>query len=83
MSPRPRKRILTNLETVFREAYDAAREDGDERRMRDLDSSFQREQLLLEALLDIRDALYQASETKSTKSAIEKLSVLKKLTKFK
>lgn len=83
MSPRPRERILTNLETVFREAYDAAREEGDERRMRDLDSSFQREQLLLEALLDIRDALYEASETKSTQSAIEKLSVLRKLTKFK
>ena len=57
MSPRPRDRILTNLETVYREAYERAKTAGDERRMADLDSAYQREQLLLEVLLDIRDAL--------------------------
>jgi hypothetical protein len=55
--PRPRDRILTNLETIFREAYDRAKTAGDERRMLDLDAAYQREQLLLEVLLDIRDAL--------------------------
>lgn len=55
--PRPRDRILGNLETIFREAYDRAKTAGDERRMLDLDASYQREQLLLEVLLDIRDAL--------------------------
>lgn len=54
---RPRDRILANLETVYREAYDRAKTAGDERRMLDLDASYQREQLLLEVLLDIRDAL--------------------------
>jgi hypothetical protein len=57
MSPRPRDQILGNLETVYREAYDRAKTAGDERRMADLDSAYQREQLLLEVLLDIRDAL--------------------------
>lgn len=57
MSPRPRERILENLESVYREAYDRAKTAGDERRMADLDAAFQREQLLLEVLLDIRDGL--------------------------
>ena len=54
---RPRERVLSNLESVYREAYDRAKAAGDERRMTDLDSAYQREQLLLEVLLDIRDAL--------------------------
>lgn len=57
MPGRPRERILANLETVYREAYDRAKTAGDERRMLDLDAAFQREQLLLEVLLDIRDAM--------------------------
>jgi hypothetical protein len=55
--PRPRDRILGNLETIYREAYDRSKAANDERRMIDLDASYQREQLLLEVLLDIRDAL--------------------------
>ena len=55
--PRPRDRILANLEAVYREAYDRAKSAGDERRMLDLDAAYQREQLLLEVLLDIRDGL--------------------------
>jgi hypothetical protein len=57
MSPRPRTRVLDNLDTVYREAYERARVAGDEARMADLDAAYQREQLLLEVLLDIRDAL--------------------------
>jgi hypothetical protein len=57
MSPRPRERVLDNLEVVYREAYERARTAGDEARMADLDAAYQREQLLLEVLLDIRDAL--------------------------
>jgi len=54
---RPREKILENLESVYREAYDRAKGTGDERRMADLDAAYQREQLLLEVLLDIRDSL--------------------------
>lgn len=57
MSPRPRERILANLESIYREAYDRAKAVGDQARMADLDAAYQREQLLLEVLLDIRDAL--------------------------
>lgn len=61
MPPRPRERILANLETVYREAYDRAKAAGDERRMLDLDAAYQREQLLLEVLLDIRDTMQAAA----------------------
>lgn len=57
VSPRQRQQILDNLEAVYREAYDRAKKTGDERRMADLDAAYQREQLLLEVLLDIRDGL--------------------------
>jgi hypothetical protein len=60
MSPRPRQTILDNLESVYREAYERARAAGDQARMADLDAAYQREQLLLEVLLDVRDALAAA-----------------------
>ena len=55
--PRPRDRVLGNLESIYREAYDRAKAASDQVRMADLDAAYQREQLLLEVLLDIRDAL--------------------------
>jgi len=55
--PRPRQKILDNLEAIYREAYDRASAAGDQVRMADLDAAYQREQLLLEVLLDVRDAL--------------------------
>jgi hypothetical protein len=57
MSPRPRDRVLANLEAIYREAYERAKALGDQARMVDLDAAYQREQLLLEVLLDIRDTL--------------------------
>ena len=45
------------MESIYREAYERARSAKDELRMADLDAAFQREQLLLEVLLDIRDAV--------------------------
>ena len=79
MTGRHRDRIMDNLETVFRDAYDRASGTDDGGRMADLDSSYQREQLLLEVLLDIRDAL-EATETKSaTEVAVEKINILRKI----
>jgi hypothetical protein len=57
MSPRARQQVLDNLDAIYREAYERAKAAKDERRMADLDAAYQREQLLLEVLLDIRDAL--------------------------
>lgn len=83
MSPRTRDRILANLESIYREAYDRASEARDDDRMAHLDSSFQREQLILEVLLDIRDALLAVAEAPASKSALEKLEALRKLTRLK
>jgi hypothetical protein len=55
--PRPRDRILANLESIYRQAYERAKTTDDKARMADLDAAYQREQLLLEVLLDIRDAV--------------------------
>jgi hypothetical protein len=74
--PRPRDRILANLETVYREAYDRAKTAGDERRMLDLDAAYQREQLLLEVLLDIRDAVQSAPPSKAADSGIDPLAAI-------
>ena len=82
MSPRPRERILNNLESIYREAYARAKEAGDEQRKLDLDASFQREQLILEVLLDVRDALAAATETSMSDAALNKLAKLRNLGKL-
>lgn len=74
--PRSRDRILENLETVYREAYQRAKTAGDERRMADLDAAFQREQLLLEVLLDIRDATLAPRPTSDAAQAPDPLTAL-------
>ncbi len=83
MSPRQRHRILDNLDSVYREAYGRAKEAGDDARMLDLDASYQREQLILEVLLDIRDALVNMGEESTSKTNLEKLAALRRLTRFK
>lgn len=84
--PRPRDRILANLETVYREAYERAKTAGDERRMLDLDASYQREQLLLEVLLDIRDALAaspQPSPSSTGTNPLAALDTIRRVTKLR
>lgn len=83
MSPRPRERILTNLEVIYREAYEQASQLSDQDRMSQLDASFQREQLILEVLLDIRDALVKLDGSSTSQSALDKLGTLRKLTKLR
>lgn len=53
---RSRDRILTNLEEMYREAFDRARATGDDAQMAQLDFAYRREQLYFEILLDVRDA---------------------------
>lgn len=55
--PRTRDRILTNLEEMYREAFERARASGDDSQMATLDFAYRREQLYFEVLLDVRDAL--------------------------
>jgi len=71
---RPRDRILANLEATYREQYDRARTEKQAARMAELDAGYQRDQLMLEILLDIRDLLTtsrvlpQASSNPGSKS---------------
>jgi hypothetical protein len=82
MALRSRERIVANLENIYRDAYERAKEAGDKSRMADLDASFQREQLILEVLLDVRDALYALGEESSSEPALRKLEALRKITRL-
>jgi len=54
---RPRDHILSNLEQTYREQYERARKTQLPHRMEELDAGYQRDQLMLEVLCDIRDLL--------------------------
>jgi len=54
---RSRSSILENLEEMYREAFDRAKESGDDSQLPSLDFAYRREQLYFEILLDIRDAM--------------------------
>lgn len=54
---RERQKILSSLESSFREAFERAEERGDRAEMTRLDLEFQRDQIQLEVLLDLRDLL--------------------------
>lgn len=82
MAPRARDRIIENLENIYRNAYERAKAAGDEMRMMDLDASFQREQLLLEVLMDLRDAIYALGEPPE-KSTLDKLKTIKNIAKLR
>jgi hypothetical protein len=55
--PRSRERILANLDEMYKEAFERAKESGDEAQMASLDFAYRREQLYFEILLDVRDAV--------------------------
>ena len=80
---RDRQRILDNLEKLYRNELDrsAATEGaGGER----LDFEFQRDQLYLEVLLDLRDLMSGShEEEKSTSSLLEKAQQLRNLTRLR
>ena len=79
---RSRDRVLQSLENVYRSAFTAAEETGDTTAMAKLDVAYQRDQLQLEVLLDIRDLLTPETEDK-TISLLEKAQTLRKLTKLR
>lgn len=89
---RQREKILANLEEMYREAYDRAKEEEDAGEMETLDLRFQRDQLFLEALLDIRALLSSkpapADEEKAEKeekeeSLLEKAERLRRITRLR
>lgn len=79
---RSRDRILANLENVYRDSYARAKEADEQHRMTELDSAYQRDQLMLEILLDIRD-LFSVAPAAQGGTALEKLEALRRLTKLR
>ena len=79
---RSRDRVLQSLEKVYRGAFSAAEEAGDADMMARLDIGYQRDQLELELLLDIRDLL-TPEEKDATTSLLEKAQQIRKLTKLR
>ena len=55
---RDRQKILGNLDSLYREGFLRAEEDGNQEAMVSMDFDFQRDQLFLEALLDILKAAF-------------------------
>ncbi len=81
---RDRERILTNLESIYRESYDRAKAEERTERMAELDNSYMRDQLFFEILLDIRDLFAVAPAADSKKgSALEKLETLRRLARLR
>ena len=81
---RERNQILDSLERVYREAFQAAEERDDATAMADLDFRFQRDQVKLEVLLDIRDLLTPpAPETESEDAVGGLLDTAQKIKKIK
>jgi hypothetical protein len=81
---RPRDRILANLENIYRDSYERAKTEGLQLRMEELDAAYQRDQLMMEVFLDIRDLFLQAPPAAQPGTgAIEKLEALRRLTKLR
>jgi hypothetical protein len=79
---RSRERVLQSLENVFRSAFTAAEDAGDTPAMERLDLDYQRDQLQLEVLLDIRDLLKPEAEEQRA-SLLDKAKHLRKLTRLR
>ena len=69
---RNRERVLQSLENVYRGAFTAAETAGDKAEMARLDLEYQREQLHLEVMLDIRDLLTPSGTESGVDDAMAK-----------
>ncbi len=79
---RSRDRVLQSLDKVYRGAFTTAEEASDSDSMSRLDLEYQRDQLQLEVLLDIRDLL-MPEEVDKTTSLLEKAQNLRRLVKLR
>ena len=81
---RTREKVIQSLESLYREAYDGAKEHDDEANMRTLDFGFQRDQVILEVLLDVRDALNRLGQEEPAEEAslLDKAKAIRKFTKL-
>lgn len=81
---RPRERILQSLESAYRDAFAAAKERGDAAEMARLDLEFQRDQIHLEVLMDVRDLLGRpVASDEPGSSLLDKAQALRQLTRLR
>lgn len=82
---RDRSRILGNLESIYTSAFTKAERDNDQAEMERLDFAYQRDQLYLETLLDIRDLLLPEPEggVEKASSLLNKAQALRKVVKLR
>jgi hypothetical protein len=84
---RDRQKILGNLESLYREGFQRAEKGGDQAGMARMDFDFQRDQLYLEAILDVRELLAAVDSGKEdegkTTSLLEKAQAIRRLTKLR
>ena len=82
---RDRSRIVGNLESIYTSAFARAERDNDRAEMDRLDFAFQRDQLYLEALLDIRDLLLPEAEGAAEKasSLLDKAQAIRRVVKLR
>ena len=87
---RDRHQILDSLERVYREAFQSAEERDDAGAKADLDFRFQRDQVNLEVLLDIRDLLTPVEPAESVDEKVgglldtaQKIKKIKNLTRLR
>jgi hypothetical protein len=80
---RDRNRIISNLEGLYRGSFQEAQDGSDNERMSKLDFEFQRDQLLFEVLLDIRDALRGPEPGPEGRSLLEKAEELRRITRLR
>jgi hypothetical protein len=87
MPQRPRAHLLANLESLYREAYARAQAAEDTQETARLDFEFRRDQLYLEAILDVRDALGTLrppaeAEAKGDRSMLDQIGDLRGLARL-
>ncbi len=82
---RSRAKVIGSLERVYREAFEKAAESKDQARMDRLDFGFQRDQVLLEALLDVRECLVglRRDEAPDEPSLLDKAMAIRNLTRLR
>lgn len=81
---RTRSTVVESLEGVYREAFEKAEEAGDRDRMDGLDFGFQRDQVILEALLDVRDLLSELRRAgaREEPGLLDKARAIRKFTRL-
>lgn len=82
---RARSKIIGSLERIYTEAYRKADKSGDRSRMEALDFGFQRDQVMLEVMLDLRDALssLDGEDDKPESSLLDKAMAIRKFTRLR